>query len=245
VEETGMATGKIYGGKDPRSLPAYSIAEAAIYLNLPSSTLRTWVRGRYYPTDSGTKFSVPLLLLPEGADENPPYLSFINLIEANVLCALRRQHKLSMLKVREALDYLKMQFPSDHPLAEHNFATDGLNLFIEHYGELVKITDASQLVLRQVIEAHLRRVEWDESGLPTRFYPLARSLADVTAKVIVIDPRLAFGRPVLVGTGIRTEMIADRYYAGESIDDIAKDYRRSRMEIEEVIRCHYLLTKAA
>jgi uncharacterized protein (DUF433 family) len=150
-----------------------------------------------------------------------------------------------MPKVREALDYLTTQLPSAHPLADHNFSTDGINIFIEHYGRLVKITDAGQLEMRERIEAYLQRVEWDRSGRPARFYPLARSLHNETAKILVIDPYISFGRPVLSGTGIRTEIIAERYYAGESMDDIAKDYRRSRMEIEEVIRCQHRLTKAA
>jgi uncharacterized protein (DUF433 family) len=240
-----MAIGNIYGGKDPRDLPAYNIAEASVYLDLPPSTLRGWVCGRYYPTESGPKFSEPLIHLPDVADHVPSYLSFTNLIEAHILCALRRQHKLSMLKVREALDYLQIRFPSEHPLAEYRFATDGIHLFIERYGQLVKITDAAQLEMREVIKAYLRRIEWDPSGLPARFYPLTRDLHEREAKIIVIDPYVSFGHPVLAGTGIRTDIIAERYYAGESIDDIAKDYRRSRMEIEEVIRCQYLLTKAA
>ena len=54
---------------------------------------------------------------------------------------------------------------------------------------------------------------------------------------VVIDPYVSFGRPVLVGTGIPTAVIAARYKAGESVDDLADDYGRSREEIEEAIRC--------
>jgi len=36
----------IYGGKDPRILPRYSIAEAAQYVRVPVTTLAMWVRGR-------------------------------------------------------------------------------------------------------------------------------------------------------------------------------------------------------
>jgi uncharacterized protein (DUF433 family) len=53
----------------------------------------------------------------------------------------------------------------------------------------------------------------------------------------VIDPRIAFGRPVLVGTGIPTAVVAERYKAGESVDDLAGDYGRDRLEIEEALRC--------
>jgi hypothetical protein len=38
----------IHGGRDPRELPLYSVAEAAGYLSIPASTLRSWVKGQHY-----------------------------------------------------------------------------------------------------------------------------------------------------------------------------------------------------
>ena len=55
--------------------------------------------------------------------------------------------------------------------------------------------------------------------------------------MVVIDPRLSGGRPVLAGTGLATELIAERYKAGESVEDLAKDYEREESEIEEAVRC--------
>jgi len=52
----------------------------------------------------------------------------------------------------------------------------------------------------------------------------------------IIDPYVYFGRPVLVGTGIPTAVIADRYKAGDSVDDLANDYGRQWLEIEEATR---------
>jgi uncharacterized protein (DUF433 family) len=60
----------------------------------------------------------------------------------------------------------------------------------------------------------------------------------------VIDPQVSFGRPVLVGTGIPTAVIAGRYKAGESMDALADDYGRQRFEIEEAIRCELALEAA-
>jgi uncharacterized protein (DUF433 family) len=57
---------------------------------------------------------------------------------------------------------------------------------------------------------------------------------------VVIDPYVSYGRPVLAGTGIPTAAIAERYKAGESIDDLVTDYGRERPEIEEAIRCELL-----
>ncbi len=49
------------------------------------------------------------------------------------------------------------------------------------------------------------------------------------------------GRPVLVGTGIPTAILAERYKAGESIDELALDYGCDRLQIEEAIRCELRL----
>jgi uncharacterized protein (DUF433 family) len=42
---------------------------------------------------------------------------------------------------------------------------------------------------------------------------------------------------VIAGTGIPTAVVAERFQAGETIEEIAKDYRRSISEIQEAIRC--------
>ncbi len=42
---------------------------------------------------------------------------------------------------------------------------------------------------------------------------------------------------MISGTGLATEVIAERYKAGESIKSLANDYGRDSEEIEEAIRC--------
>lgn len=86
-------------------------------------------------------------------------------------------------------------------------------------------------------DTYLRRVEHDAAGLVARLYPFTRKRSLDEPKTAMIDPRIAFGRPVLVGTGIPTSVVAERYKAGESIDDLARDYGRERLEIEEALRC--------
>ncbi len=93
---------------------AYGIAEAADYLTLPPATLRTWVRGRSYPTVEGRQFSNALIGLP---DPGEPLLSFTNLVEAHVLKAIRRRHGIPMQKMRPALLYLEEELGVSHPLA--------------------------------------------------------------------------------------------------------------------------------
>ncbi len=221
-------------GQDPRELPAYGVVEAAHYLQIPLATIRSWVAGRYYPTQSGKRFFKPIIVLP---DKARPLLSFMNLVEAHILDATRRQHEVQLQKVRVALEYLSSRFPSKHPLADQKFETDGLDLFVEKYGELINISQEGQLAVRKLIQAYLSRIERDARGIPISLYPFTRRRALDEPKAIVIDPYVSFGRPVLVGTGIATAIVAERYKAGESVDELADDYGRQRSEIEEAIRC--------
>ncbi len=223
---------------DPRELPAYGIREVSHYLGIPETTLRSWVVGRYYPAKGGKSFFRPILSVPR---ERPLALSFLNLVEAHVLDAIRRDHNASLARVRRALEYLKRRFPSRHPLADQKFETDGLSLFVEKYGQLINISREGQLAIRGLLQSHLRRIERDRSGLAAKLYPFTRKHQPPgrpeEPRVVVIDPYVSFGRPVLAGTGIAIAVIAERYKAGESIDELAADYGRQRSQIEEAIRC--------
>lgn len=231
----GRTEKNIYRGRDPRELPAYGIPEAAHYLQIPVATLRTWVCGRHYPIQQGLRRFKPIIAL---ADTENFLLSFVNLIEAHILAAIRRHHRVSFPKVRSALRYLNRHFPSPHPLADQRFETDGLDLFVEQFGNLIAISDEGQLSMRNVLKAHLHRIERDRAGLAIKLYLFTRrDTSETSPRVIVVDPRIAFGRPVVVGTRISTEVVYQRFEAGESIARLADDYGRTPAEIEEAIRC--------
>lgn len=222
-------------------MPAYAIAEAAHYLSIPRPTVRSWVAGRPYPTKAGKRFFRPVVIVPM---LNPPVLSFLNLVEVHVLDAIRREHQIPLDKVRIAIDYLRNQIGSRHPLADHRFETDGLDLFVQEWGRLINVTRSGQMAMREVLQAHLQRIERDPSGLAIRLYPFTRKRQLDEPKLIAIDPRISFGKPVLSGTGIPTGILAERYKAGESMEQLARDYARPRLEIEEAIRCELQLEAA-
>ncbi len=227
----------IYGGKDPRNVPAYGFVEAARYLQMPQATLRAWTLGQAYGEKGHRRRFKPVIAI---ADPERRLLSFLNLAEAYVLDALRREHKVSLQKVRLALTYLttNMKPASQSPLAEHRFATDGLDLFVEHYAELINVSRDGQLAMREMLEMYLGRVVWDESsGLISRLYPFTRrDQSPASPRVVIIDPRIAFGRPVIAGTRISTATVVERWIAGESFGTLAEDYGRPQSDIEEAIR---------
>ncbi len=223
----------LYGGQDPREMAAYTFHDASHYLGVPLATLRSWIKGRFYPTKSGRRFFQPVFSLP---DKKKPLLSFTNLVEVHILNAIRRKHNIDLQKVRKTVAYIQDHFNYKHPLADQRFETDGINLFIHHYGDLINVSQDGQLAMRAVLEEYLSRVEHDPSGKAARLYPFLRANGHRNSKSVVIDPYISFGNPVITGTGIPTSIIASRFIAGDSVTDIAKDYGREAFEIEEAIR---------
>jgi uncharacterized protein (DUF433 family) len=216
------------------SLAAYTIGEAAHYLRLPPATVRAWAVGRPYPTRRGPAQAQPVLRIPA---RKPPMLSFLNLIETHVLAAMTRDHDIPLQRVRRAVTYLARTFDTPRPLVDRHFETDGRDLFVREAERLINVSREGQTAIREALDLYLARIEWDTSGLAARLFPFTgRARADAP-RAVVIDPGVAFGRPVLAGTSIPTVAIAERFKAGESEAELALDYGREESEIEEAIRC--------
>src|SRR5262249_28724138 len=147
-----------------------------------------------------------------------------------------RVHQIRMPAVRQAIDYLREQFNSDHPLLEQEMLTDGKDLFIEKYEHLVTISRHGQMAMKEVLAVYLKRIEWDSRGRPVRLFPFTRDRFEESPELIAIDPKIRFGKPCISGTRIPTSIIAERHQAGDSIEFLAKDYGRRAEEIEEAIR---------
>ena len=219
--------------RDVREEPLYSAAEAARYLRLPASTVRAWTFGQPYRHGPEQRWFEPVI---RPANRDARRLSFLNLIELLVLAAIRRKHTVALPHVRRALRFLEKRFPSRHPLADREFQTHGADLFVEKFGAIVNVSRDGQVEMRESIDAYLQCVERDTRGVPVKLYLPALKPAKVERGIIVIDPRIRFGRPVLDGTGIRTEIVIDRFRAGEPIESLASDYGRSREEIKAIVR---------
>ena len=55
-------------------------------------------------------------------------------------------------------------------------------------------------------------------------------------RTIVIDPQICFGKPTLVGRGVATDAIFERFQAGDSAEELADDYGLDVSEVDEAIR---------
>jgi uncharacterized protein (DUF433 family) len=171
----------------------------------------------------------------------PLLLSFKNLVECYVLESLRYTHGISMKSIRHCVDQLRQEVPSKFPLADYEVSTGRGRIYLEvDHDILVNLSSASgQRALKGVLEPFLKRVERNPKGISEKLFPFTRpehqKAPEKAPSVVVIDPRIAFGKPVLVDSRISTAFLLSRRRGGASIVQLASDYGRKEAEIEEAI----------
>lgn len=208
--------------------PAYSGPQASHYIGVPYQTLRGWITG-------DGLINTPL----------PNVLSFNNLAEAHILKAMRKTHKLPLQGIRKALVQLAKIRQTNHPLLDESFETDGINLCIRDDDQIVNLSKRGQQEFLEFVALYLQRIKRDAQGIATHLYPFVARDDDSEPEHISISPTVSFGRPVLVGTGISTSVIAGRFAARDSVADLAREYQVDSNVLEDAIRWEMLKGKAA
>jgi len=205
-------------------------------LVLPLETLKAWSFGQKYRPEGGTEKRFRALIEP--ADTKARLLSFHNLCELHTLAAIRRHYRVPMPAVRTGLAHVRKQLQSPRPLLERDFMTNGAHLFIEHAGVVMNVSREGQTCLSPEFERDLRRIERDVHGTAVRLFPATRGTPRVAdqPQSVVIDPKLAFGRPILASAGVTTSVVQDRFLAGDSPTEMAEDYKVDEAEIWEALR---------
>lgn len=221
---------------DPRfDAGLYSVPEAAHLSRLPRQTVRNWVLGYRYPAGGRMVQAKPVI---RARREPEPSLSFINLIETIALSGFR-QASVSMQRVRRALDYASGHMKIEHVLASERILTDGIDLFWEYQEKqpgdphLVNISQGGQRAFPEAVMRYLHEIEWGKDLFAARWWPDSPAPREGP---VVVDPKRAFGAPVLAGTGIRAEDVFHRFSAGEPMKELTDDYGLTIEQVEAAIR---------
>lgn len=217
---------------DSRTMPRYTPAEAAAYLGIPKSTIRAWFFGMPITTAGKRRWFAPFLT--PASDE---LLSFYDIASAHVLLAMKKQN-VSPDDLRGIVDSLRVdpRFDQRYPLLGRNFWLWGRSVVTKEVGKrLVRSRRGVQYGIKEVLDKFMSRLDLDKDKMPLRIRPL-RSIRERGKGFIVIDPKVAAGRPVVRGTGIIAEIVAKRNKSGESVARLATDYRITRRAVEEAIK---------
>jgi uncharacterized protein (DUF433 family) len=142
---------------------------------------------------------------------------------------------LSPRKIAEAAADIRNQFGTEYGLASRRIATDGIDVFI-HYLETDEIARAGdrQMPIREVISDYLRYILWDEADdFPTR---LTLRMYDPAVAAVVIDPRFAWGAPIVEPAKVPLTAVLGMWRAGESPNVVAEEYGLTVEQVKALIR---------
>ena len=213
---------------DPRVARAiFTLRETAAYLGVPQSTVRWWARSQ--------KGDPLITCFPRrGAQATVPFIGFA---EAYVLSSFRRAG-VPLQRIRPAVDVLKKEIGLRHALASKRLYTDGAEViydFAKGSGETglleLVVVRTKQHQFNEVVKSYLKRIEYGGDGWASSVQLVTYRDAEV-----VVDPEVAFGLPLVVKGGARVEDLVDRFQAGDSVNEIASDFRVPEAQVEDVIR---------
>lgn len=213
---------------DPRAAWAiFTVHEAARYLSVPDSTLRTWISpARGQP-----------LVSSFDAHGYLPRISFLGFAEAFVISAAKKAGVPSR-RIRGGVEAVRASIGVDYALATHRLYVDQAELLVGPEGgtdladpDDLEVARTSQIQMTHTVMEQLAHIAYGDDGIAASL-----TLPVFEKTKVVVDPHVAFGAPVIVRTGTRIRDVVSLWRAHEDVRDIAYDFGLTVEEIKDVIR---------
>ncbi|MGH9153023.1 MAG: DUF433 domain-containing protein [Acidimicrobiales bacterium] len=207
--------------------PVYGVSEAAAILGLRAPRARAWLDGY---TRHGVVY--PPVIRPDATGDDT--VTWGEFVELGYLRSYRNKG-VPLQRLRPVIDELRREFDTAYPLATAKPFVLGKELVLEAQERnglpqaiAIVIRSGQQILLTDDASRFLRKVEFDPpDGDVRRMHPAGM------ASPVVIDPLVRFGRPSV--QGVATERLWELFDAGESVDDIARDYEMAGEQIRAAI----------
>lgn len=206
--------------------PLFTPREVSIFLQIPRSKVYEWL-------DPGSRGGAPLVHHVPGDRRGAASVPFAALIEAFVLRALRKELEFTKRQIADTVADVRDTFGTDFALASKRIATDGIDIFIEHNdGEYARVGDHQQLI-SEVVGKYLQSITWS----PDSEYAARLQLPGFGEDAhVIVDPRFAWGSPVVERNKVPIRAVLDSWAAGEPMTVVADEYGLSVPEAEEICR---------
>lgn len=158
-----------------------------------------------------------------------------------MLAAVRRSG-VPMQRIRPALHALETKLGLDHALASRRLYTDGAEVLYD-YGEShadriegrvalqLIVIRSGQRVFSEAIQQYLQRIEYGPDGYARLIHVPIYQQAEV-----VVDPTRSFGAPIFERGGARVDDVLQRFWSGESLDELSREFGVPLNQLEDVLR---------
>ena len=217
-------------------IPMYSAANVGRLVGLSAGRVHRWLRGYEYTYLAGpvgemrTGHKEPVIRRAEVTVSS--YASFLDLID---LLFVRKflDYGVSLQRIRKAFREAEELLGGYH-FAQRSFFTDGKNIYLQVKDDadaLLELLSGGQWVIAPIIKQLAHQIDFDEpTGFARRWYPLGPK------GLIVLDPRISFGQPTLVGRGVVTANVYD-FFLGEreKVEPVCSWMNLNRREVQAAV----------
>jgi len=209
----------------------YTIPEASHLLQMDAHTIRRWAKGYSYRLNETVNKVKPLIKTSVPIVDDKFVLSFLELIELYVVKRFL-DNKIPLQKIRLAAIRAAEILKVNNPFAYRLFKFRGKSIFMEQSlseseSTLLELC-RNQYAMQEIMRFYLQEIDFNELDSPNkalRWFPLGKNCP------IVIDPQIAFGKPVVLDTRIPAETLYRDYLAEKSIERVADWYE---IEVDKV-----------
>ncbi|MEN0055542.1 MAG: DUF433 domain-containing protein [Mucilaginibacter sp.] len=191
----------------------YTARDISNILNLPYSKVSYWMREFW----DGYTFGI----------KGNKAINFYTLIEFYTFYHLR-ELKVSAQEIKKAHAKISEDLKTLYPFAR-KIHTDGKKgIWYEYLENLIKADNKKQFSLKPILAPFLSKIEFNGDDIAAKYFP-------TEAKKVVIDPKLQFGQPTIIGTSIKAEIINGFIEGGESKEAICMLYNLHIDQVEDAI----------
>ncbi len=211
----------------------YTLPEAAFLARVRTRLFSRWLFG------DGKGNSV---IAPQYKDPDEKLISFLNFVEALTIRSIRVFHpRVPLQRIREAYDEAQARYGVTHPFARKHTTfllgeskTIVIRLKDDDYRELAGPSRGSRMIT-QVVETHLHELTF--SGELAVEYCAWPPQGQPDATRIVMNPKRAFGEPVLTSSGYTAQTLWEASETEGGTDAAARSFGIDRQEVE--LACQY------
>jgi uncharacterized protein (DUF433 family) len=189
-------------------------------------TAKRWLTGYAYLNPQGERVELPPVT--PGLQEIGA-VSFIDLIEIVAIGGFKEMG-FTLRQIRRIVVECQQELGVPRPLTTLKFKSDGKDIFLNE-GEVLRGVGRrkGQLAWTKFLQPFLQELDYSEA-YASRWWPLGKD------KPIVVDPDYGFGLPVVFESGVRTEIILERFEAGDLHGQIAEDFNLRPVDVERALQ---------
>ena len=201
----------------------YTLHDASLILKIDKAKLAAWLKGHFdgkFSKSAGHKYS--------WGDKRETAFNFLTLMELFVFNELKSLG-LSTQKINQSHEELSRLLKTSYPFASSEIYTNNEQLLFKNDElGLVHLDGTRQIAFKKVMDLYFKKIDYS-SNIAQRYWPLGKD------KHILVDPKLQFGQPTIVGTNITSENIYSYYKAGERVSKIAKVFNLTENAVQDTI----------